>query len=140
MDLFGIGPLEFVFVLLIIFLVIGPKDMADTGKKIGRTLGAVKKSDFWRSVTNITREMRDLPATLMHEAGLEDVQQELQQDAQDLRSISREFQFYRVNQIKAEKQASPTPRAESPENSAGPEIKDLTEKGANTLNQAVENG
>ena len=77
MDLLGVGPLELVFVLLIIFLVLNPKDLAATGKKIGRMLSTVRKSEFWRGVTQVTREVRDLPTTLMREAELEDAKKNL---------------------------------------------------------------
>jgi Sec-independent protein translocase protein TatA len=110
MDLLGVGPLEFIFVLLIIFLVLGPNDMAKTGKKIGRFLSTVRKSDFWRGVTQVTREMRDLPTTLMREAELEDVKQELEQDAKDLKGISEEFQHDRLKEIKDQMTASIDPR------------------------------
>ena len=106
MDLLGVGPLELIFVLLIIFLVLGPNDMAKTGKKLGRFLSTVRKSEFWSGVTNVTREMRDLPTTLMREAELEDVQKELQQDVNELKGISKEFEHDQLKEIKEEMQAS----------------------------------
>ncbi len=106
MDLLGVGPLELIFVLLIIFLVLGPNDMAKTGKKLGRFLASVRKSEFWSGVTKVTREMRDLPNTLMREAELEDVVKDLEKDARDLKGISKEFQQGEVKEIKEEIQAS----------------------------------
>lgn len=98
MDLLGVGPLEFIFVLLIIFLVLGPNDIAATGKKIGRFLAAVRKSEFWRGVNQITREVRTLPTTLMREAELEDAKKELEKtakelgkDVEDIKNLPREF-------------------------------------------------
>ena len=97
MDLLGVGPLEFFFVLIIIFLVLGPNDMAKTGRKVGRFLSAVRRSEFWNGVTKVTREMRDLPTNLMREAELEDVDKEL-------RSISREFRFDSLKELDQETQ------------------------------------
>ncbi len=91
MDLLGVGPLELVFVLLIVFLVIGPNDMAATVKKIGRFLSTVKKSEFWRGVNEISKEVRTLPNTLMREAELEDLQKDLDKDAKEIRNVSKEF-------------------------------------------------
>jgi len=112
MDLLGVGPLELIFVLLIIFLVLGPNDMAKTGKKIGRFLSTMRKSEFWSGITKVTREMRDLPTTLMREAELEDVVQELEQDAKVLKGISEEFQNGQLKEIKEEIQVSIDPRAD----------------------------
>ena len=91
MDLLGVGPLELVLILLIVFLVIGPNDMAATGKKIGRFLSTVRKSEFWQGVNQITKEVRTLPNTLMREADLEDLKKELDNDAKEIRNVSREF-------------------------------------------------
>lgn len=118
MDLLGVGPLELFFVLLIIFLVLGPNDMAKTGRKIGRFFGTVRKSEFWRGITRVTREMRDLPTTLMREAELEDVTNDLKRDARELKGISEEFQYDRLKDKKEEMQASTNLSAEEKQISA----------------------
>jgi Sec-independent protein translocase protein TatA len=102
MDLLGVGPLELIFILLIIFLVVGPNDMAATGKKIGRFLSTMRKSEFWRGVTQVTKEMRDLPTTLMREAEFEETKKELQKDFKDIKQISQEFGLGELREIKQE--------------------------------------
>ena len=106
MNLLGIGPLEFILVLVIVFLVLGPNDMAKTGRTIGRFISTVRKSEFWSGVTKVTREMRDLPNTLMREAELEDVAKELKQDVREVKSISKEFNQEQFKEIKEEIQTS----------------------------------
>lgn len=106
MDLLGVGPLELVFILLIVFLILGPNDLAATGKKLGRFLSTVRKSEFWRGVTQVTKEMRDLPTTLMREAELEDAKKEIEKDLQDVRSISREFKQGELREIKVDLEES----------------------------------
>lgn len=91
MDFLGVGPLELVFILLVVFLVIGPNDLAATGKKLGRFLSTVKKSEFWGGVSKISKEMRSLPTTLMREAELEDFQKEMKQDMNSIGNLSKEF-------------------------------------------------
>jgi Sec-independent protein translocase protein TatA len=131
MDLLGVGPLELIFVLLIIFLVLGPNDMAKTGKKVGRFLSTVRKSEFWRGVTQVTREMRDLPTTLMREAELEDVKKDLEQDARDLKGISQEFQVGELKQIEKEIQTSIDPRLDPKDTTAESEAEDKNPGGGN---------
>ena len=106
MDLLGVGPLELVFILLIVFLILGPNDLAATGKKVGRFLSTVRKSEFWRGVTQVTKEMRDLPTTLMREAELEDAKKEIEKDLQDVRNISREFKQGELREIKVDLEES----------------------------------
>ncbi len=106
MDLLGVGPLELVFILLIVFLILGPDDLAATGKKLGRFLSTVRKSDFWRGVTQVTKEMRDLPTTLMREAELEDAKREIEKDLRDVRNISREFEQGELRELKVDLEKS----------------------------------
>jgi Sec-independent protein translocase protein TatA len=99
MDLLGVGPLELIFVFLIIFLVLGPKDIAATGKKLGRFFSTVRKSEFWRGVTQVSKEVRSLPTTLMREAELEDIRAEMQNDLKEVRTIAREFDQGELREI-----------------------------------------
>ncbi|MCB2178559.1 hypothetical protein KQH61_04005 [bacterium] len=92
MDILGVGPFELALILLIVFLVIGPNDLAATGKKIGRFLSTLKKSEFWKGVSQISKEVRTLPTTLMREAELEDLKKEMEQDANSIKNLSKEFE------------------------------------------------
>lgn len=94
MDFLGIGPLELLMVLLLVILVFGPEDLAKAGKTIGRTLNKIVRSDGWRAVRDINKEMRDIPNRLVKEAELEEtikevkelsnVPKELESDLRDL--------------------------------------------------------
>jgi len=93
MDLLGVGPLELLFVLVIVFLVLGPDDLEATGKKIGRFLSTVRKSDFWRGVNDVSKEIRSLPTTLMREAELEDAKQEIEKEFNKVKYEPQEFKM-----------------------------------------------
>jgi len=77
MEILGIGPLELLFIFLIALIVIGPKDMLKTGRNMGKMLRKVVTSPQWQTVTRTSREIRNIPNRLIREAGLEEVQQEL---------------------------------------------------------------
>lgn len=77
MEFLGIGPLELVFILLIAFTVLGPKDIAKTGRTIGRFLRKVVTSQWWSGFRQTSREIRQLPITLMREASIEDTLNEI---------------------------------------------------------------
>lgn len=72
MEILGIGPLEFLFILLIIFLVMGPEDMQKTARTLGRWLRRLMASETWRSLTHTRQTLRTLPNRLAREAGLEE--------------------------------------------------------------------
>lgn len=102
MDFLGVGPLELIFLLIIIFLVLGPNDLAATGKKVGRFLATLRKSEFWRGVTQVTKEVRTLPTTLMREAELEDAKRELENDLREIKSLSKEFSDGELKEVRRE--------------------------------------
>jgi Sec-independent protein translocase protein TatA len=50
MDLFGIGPLELIWVLLVATIVLGPAKMVDLARNLGK---------FWREAQRLLRETAD---------------------------------------------------------------------------------
>jgi Sec-independent protein translocase protein TatA len=77
MEIFGIGPLEVLFILLLAFIVLGPGDMAKTGRTIGRFLRKVVTSQWWSGFRNASREIKQLPFTLMREASIEEAAKDI---------------------------------------------------------------
>ena len=79
MEIFGVGPSELVFILLIAIIILGPKDMQKAGKSIGRFLNQLVRSDSWKVFQKTSTEIRNLPRNLMREANMEmaETEQEL---------------------------------------------------------------
>ena len=69
MELFGVGPLELLLILMIALIVLGPRDMIKTGRSMGRFLRKTILSPTW---VKMQREIRNLPYQMMREAGLEE--------------------------------------------------------------------
>ena len=77
MEILGIGPFEILVILLIALIVLGPGDIAKTGRTIGRFLNGVVRSDWWKGIHKASYEARQLPYRLMRDANLEDTVNEL---------------------------------------------------------------
>jgi sec-independent protein translocase protein TatB len=77
MEIFGIGPLELIFILLIALIVLGPTDMVKASRTIGRFLRKIVTSSEWRTIQRASKEFRYLPNKLIREAGIEDLKDEL---------------------------------------------------------------
>lgn len=73
MNIFGIGPLEIVFVLIIGILVLGPEGMISAGRKIGKFMRSIIRSNWWQGVRKGVTEIQHLPQRLMREAELEEL-------------------------------------------------------------------
>ena len=74
MNIFGIGTLEIIFVLIIGILVLGPEGMIEAGRKLGKFLRSIIKSNWWQNVRKGISEIQYLPQRLMREAELEELQ------------------------------------------------------------------
>ena len=68
MEILGVGPSEFIFVIIIALLVLGPKDMQKAGRTIGKWMRDIVKSDGWKIFQQTSNELRNLPARMMRDA------------------------------------------------------------------------
>ncbi|NJN80510.1 MAG: hypothetical protein HC797_08585 [Anaerolineales bacterium] len=71
MEILGIGMPELIFIVIIILIVLGPKDMQKTGKTIGRWLRDLTRSEGWKVFQQTSRELRTLPTKLIRDANNE---------------------------------------------------------------------
>lgn len=88
MEFLGIGPLELLIVLLLALVLLGPKDMAKAGRSLGKFMRRVVTSPQWKVINQTSQELRNLPNRLIREAGLE----EMQQDINNLQQTTAEIQ------------------------------------------------
>ena len=80
MNIFGIGPLEILLVLVLALILFGPQDLQKTGKMLGRTLNKLIHSDAWQMVRKTGTEINNLPRRLMKEAALDDIKDTIQNE------------------------------------------------------------
>lgn len=73
MNIFGIGPLEIVFVLIIGILVLGPDGMIEAGRKLGKFMRSIIHSSWWKNIRQGVTEIQHLPQRLIREAELEEL-------------------------------------------------------------------
>ncbi len=92
MDFFGIGLQEIFFIVIILLLVFGPRDLARHSREFGRWLNRLVRSDQYRAIQTTARELRGLPERLMREAQLEDLQKLPDEVSGAARSIRQETQ------------------------------------------------
>lgn len=87
MEIFGVGILEVVLILVIAVIVLGPEGMVKAAQSIGRFMRKVIKSPIWTQLMDTQRELRDMPTRLVREAGLEEDIKELKKTQQELRNV-----------------------------------------------------
>jgi Sec-independent protein translocase protein TatA len=89
MDFLGVGPLEFIAILIIALIVLGPKDIAKTGRTLGRILRQIITSQWWSGFRQTSQELKKLPTKLMREANIEDALNSTTEVAAVVRDISQ---------------------------------------------------
>ena len=79
MEFLGIGPMELMFILLLILLVFGPKDIARMARSFGHFLNRLYKSENYKIIQRTSEEIRNLPNRLAREAQLEELQKDVKE-------------------------------------------------------------
>jgi len=84
MQLFNVGALELIFILLLAFIVLGPKKAIKTAGEVGQWIKKLISSRFWQDLMSTSREIQDFPKKVMEQA-------EIQKTIEDLDRSKREF-------------------------------------------------
>lgn len=87
MSFFGIGPMQLIFILIIMILVLGPKNMVVSAQKLGVTLRKIVKSPLWATVMDTSREIREIPTRLIREAGIEEDLKNIKTTTNSLKNV-----------------------------------------------------
>ncbi|MFO8035590.1 MAG: twin-arginine translocase TatA/TatE family subunit [Anaerolineales bacterium] len=79
MNIFGVGPLELVVVLIFALLVLGPEGMVKAGRILGQTLHKLYQSEFWQAMRGSGDLMQKLSRDLGINEDLEEMRAQLSQ-------------------------------------------------------------
>lgn len=90
MQIFNVGALEILFILIIAFLVLGPKRTINTARDVGKWVRNIVKSPFWREIVTTSSEIRELPKKIMDDAELQKMIADLDLTSQELKQIINE--------------------------------------------------
>jgi sec-independent protein translocase protein TatB len=82
MQIFNIGPLELIIILIIMFILLGPKEMVITAQRIGKWIRNLVRSPAWREIMGYSQEIRELPKKIMEDTGLEETLKEVRASTQ----------------------------------------------------------
>ena len=77
MQIFNIGPLELMLIIILALVILGPEDMVKYSKTAGKWVNKVIHSDTWKSVVNTSREISEIPKKVIQEAGIEEELKEI---------------------------------------------------------------
>jgi hypothetical protein len=78
-QLFNIGPLELVFILILMLILLGPDGMSKSARTLGLWIHRLVRSPLWASMMTYWQDLRDLPNNIVREAGIEESLAELRE-------------------------------------------------------------
>lgn len=109
MEIFGVGVPEMAFIVLIALILLGPKDMIAAGRTLGGFLRKFLTSPTWQAMRRTGEELQQLPTKLVREAGLEDLQNEVQGLNQQFKPQELRNKAFDERQIFNPQQQTPPP-------------------------------
>lgn len=83
MEILNIGPLELIIILVLMFILLGPKEMVLTAHRIGMWVRSFLRSPMWREIWGISQDIRELPKKIVSESGLDETMAELKKTTQE---------------------------------------------------------
>lgn len=107
MEIFNIGVPEFIFILLLAFIVLGPKKAVELAGDVGRWVKDFVKSPFWREIVNTSKDIKDIPKKLMDDA---EVQRTIDEINRTTREVREQFHQDGIGTILP----PPSPSAQEP--------------------------
>lgn len=81
MEIFNVGILEFLFLLLLAFLILGPKKTIETAGDIGRWFKEFVKSPIWKDIVRTSRDLKEMPRKLMDDVEIQKTIDEIDRSA-----------------------------------------------------------
>ena len=86
MEIFNIGPLELIIILVLALIVFGPERMVKYARESALWIRKIVRSPFWRDLVSTTEEIKSIPRQLVKEADLDDSIREIKQLNTEIRS------------------------------------------------------
>lgn len=80
MEILDIGTWELLLIIVIAFIVIGPYKAEEVSKTLGRWLNRLFKSEAWGYIRKFSTDMVNWPSKIARDAGMEELEKELQAD------------------------------------------------------------
>jgi Sec-independent protein translocase protein TatA len=71
MELFNIGILEFLFIILLAFIVLGPKKAVKVAGEVGAWIRNILDSPTWKEIMKTSRDIRDIPRKITDDAEIQ---------------------------------------------------------------------
>jgi hypothetical protein len=135
MEILGVGPLEFVFVLILMLLLLGPKGMVKVVHDVGEFLRKLVQSPVWKSIINSSQEIREVQTQIIKESGLDQSLKDIRATTQSLNEVTNNLVRPALDQAKIDPISMNIPKAPDakPKDTPASNNKPATEPGSDVI-------
>lgn len=81
MQIFNLGLLEIVFIVLLAFIVLGPQKAVEEAGNLGRWIRKIVKSPFWRDLVSTSKDIKDIPKKILDDAEIQKTLEDIDRSA-----------------------------------------------------------
>ena len=92
MKFLNVGILEFTLILLLAFIILGPKKAIKAVSDLAYWISHIAKSQFWHDIVTTSREIQSIPQKLMNDVNVNNSFEELEKTMQDSTRIIEDSQ------------------------------------------------
>lgn len=92
MSILGVGGQEFILILILLILVLGPERAPQAARAVGKQWRKLTKSEWWIAISQMAQAVRNLPQSLTKLAEIEEVQSQLAQDLETVQKVKQDFE------------------------------------------------
>lgn len=118
MDFLGIGPTEFIFVVIIMLIILGPKDTVKSWRRIGEMIRSLINHPMFRQVQDARQDLTKLGDKILKESGADELKETLGKDMKALQDEAkkvREATKFEIHRDKKKSQTAENPEPSQPE-------------------------
>lgn len=90
MEVFNIGAPEFLFIILLVFIILGPKRAVEMAGQVGRWVRDLARSPIWKDIVSTSKEIKDIPKKIMDEAEIQNTIDEIERSTQEINQAINE--------------------------------------------------
>ena len=93
MQVFNVGVLELLFILVLAFIVLGPKKAITTAGDVGRWIKNLTKSPLWREIITTSNEIREFPKRIMDDVDFQKTMEDLDRSTKEINQVLQQAQI-----------------------------------------------
>lgn len=111
MDILGVGPLELVFIVILMLLVLGPRGMVKAVRDTGEFLRKLVQSPTWKAIINSSQEIREVQTQIIKESGLDESLKEIRASTKTINQMTNNLIRPAIDSAKVDPVALNIPKA-----------------------------